>query len=317
MHLVILDGYTLNPGDLTWDALNKIAKITYYDRTPKDQIAARLTEADGVLTNKAPITAETIAACPKLKYISVTASGYNIIDLEATKKQGVVVTNVPGYSTQSVAQTVFALLLEITHHVGHHSDAVREGEWVRSADFSFSHYPLMELAGLKMGIVGFGATGQATGRIAHAFGMEVLVSSRSKPTFDGFPYRLTEMSELFQEADVISLHCPLTPATKGLVSWPLLEKMKRSAILINTARGPLLNEADVARALSEKVIAYAGMDVLSAEPPPADNPLLTAPNCLIVPHIAWASFAARQRLMHETVENVRAFIDQKPRNVVG
>jgi glycerate dehydrogenase len=317
MHLVILDGYTLNPGDLSWDELGKIAKITYHDRTPKDQIALRLAEADGVLTNKAPITAETLAACPNLKYIGVTASGYNIIDLESAKKHGATVTNVPGYSTPSVAQTVFALLLEITHHVGHHSDAVHSGAWANCADFSFAHFPLIELAGLKMGIVGFGATGQAVGRIAHAFGMEVLVASRSNPTFDGFPYQLTELTDLYREADVISLHCPLTPATKGLISWPQLEQMKRSAILINTARGPLLNEADVARALSEGIIAYAGLDVLSAEPPPADNPLLTAPNCFILPHVAWASSAARARLMHETVENVRAFIDGKPRNIIG
>ncbi len=317
MHLVIIDGFTLNPGDLTWDALGKIAKLTYHDRTPKDQIAARLVDADGVLTNKAPISAEVIAACPKLKYIGVTASGYNIIDLEAAKKHGVVVTNVPGYSTQSVAQTVFALLLEITHHVGNHSEAVHAGAWANCADFSFSNFPLIELAGLKMGVVGFGATGQAVGRIANAFGMEVLVANRSKPTFNGFPYQLREVADLFREADVVSLHCPLTPATKGLVSWPLLQTMKRSAILINTARGPLLNEADVARALKEGIIAHAGLDVLSAEPPPADNPLLSAPNCFILPHVAWASFAARQRLMHETVENVRAFLDGKPRNVVG
>ena len=317
MHLVILDGYTLNPGDLSWDALHKIAEITYYDRTPKDQIAVRLVDADGVLTNKVPISAEVIAACPKLKFIGVTASGYNIIDLEAAKKHGVAVANVPGYGTASVAQTVFALLLEITHHVGAHSEAVHRGDWAGCADFSFSHFPLIELAGLKMGVVGFGATGQAVGRIAHAMGMEVLVASRSKPTFNEFPYQLADVPELFREADVISLHCPLTPATKELVSWPLLQTMKRSAILINTARGPLLNEADVARALSEKIIAYAGLDVLSAEPPPASNPLLSAPNCFILPHVAWASFAARKRLMRETVENVKAFLEKKPRNLVG
>jgi glycerate dehydrogenase len=258
-----------------------------------------------------------MAACPRLKYIGVTASGYNIIDLEAAKKQGIVVTNVPGYSTMSVAQTVFALLLEITHHVGNHSEAVKSGAWARCADFSFSNFPVVELADLKMGIVGFGATGQATGRIAHALGMEVLVASRSKPTFGEFPYRVVELAELFRDSDVISLHCPLTPATKGLISWPVLQTMKRSAILINTARGPLLNEADVARALSEGVIAHAGLDVLSSEPPPADNPLLSAPNCFILPHVAWASFAARKRLMAETVENVRAFLDGTPRNVVG
>ena len=317
MHLVILDGYTLNPGDLTWDVINKLGKVTYFDRTPKDRIAAQIGEADAILTNKVPISAEVMAACPKLKYIGVTASGYNIIDLEAAKKHGVTVTNVPGYSTQSVAQTVFALLLEITHHVGHHAEAVRTGGWSRCADFSFQNFPVMELAGLKMGIVGFGAIGQATGRIANAFGMEVLVSSRSKPTLSEYPYTVVEVPDLFREADVVSLHCPLTPATKGLVSWSLLQTMKRSAILINTSRGPLLNEADVARALSEEVIAAAGLDVLSAEPPPLENPLLTAPNSFILPHVAWASFAARQRLMHETAENIRAFLDGKARNVVS
>jgi glycerate dehydrogenase len=216
-----------------------------------------------------------------------------------------------------VAQTVFALLLEITHHVGHHSEAVHTGAWTRCPDFTFANFPLIELSGLKMGIVGFGTIGQAVGRIANAFGMEVLASSRSKPAFDGFPYKWSDIPDLFREADVISLHCPLTPATKGLVSWPLLQTMKSSAILINTARGPLLNEADVARALKEGVISYAGLDVLSIEPPPADNPLLSAPNCFILPHVAWGSFAARKRLMHETVENVRAFLDGKPRNVVS
>jgi glycerate dehydrogenase len=317
MHLVILDGYTANPGDLSWDTLHSLAQITYYDRTPKDQVATRLADADGVLTNKVPISAEVMAACPRLKYIGVTASGYNIIDLEAAKKHGVTVTNVPGYSTQSVAQTVFALLLEITHNVGHHSEAVHTGAWTRCPDFSFSNFPVIELADLKMGIVGFGATGQAAGRIAHALGMKILVSSRSKPTFNEYPYTVLEVPELFREADVVSLHCPLTPATKGLISWPLLQTMKRSAILINTARGPLVNEADLARALKEGVIAHAGIDVLSAEPPPADNPLLGAPNCFILPHVAWGSFAARRRLIHEVAENVRAFLAKEPRNVVS
>jgi glycerate dehydrogenase len=194
---------------------------------------------------------------------------------------------------------------------------VKSGAWSRCADFSFSNFPVMELAQLKMGIVGFGATGQAAGRIAHALGMEVLVSSRSKPAFDGYPYRSVPLPDLLREADVVSLHCPLTPETKGMISWPVLQTMKRSAILINTARGPLLNEADVARALSEGVIAHAGLDVLSVEPPPPDNPLLSAPNCFILPHVAWGSFAARKRLMHETVENIRAFLEGKPRNVVG
>ena len=317
MRLIILDGQTLNPGDLSWQELEACADVVSYPRTSPAQVIERLREADAVLTNKVPLTAEVFAACPRLKYVGVTATGYNIIDLTAARAHQVVVTNVPGYSTDSVAQVVFALLLEITHHVGHHAARVAEGGWVKSADFSFTDYQLLELAGQTMGIVGFGQTGQAVGRIADAFGMKVIYSTRTKKEFSAFPARHVELPELFREADVISLHCPLTPETKQLVSWPLLTTMKPSAILINTARGPLLNEADVARALEENVIAWAGLDVLSAEPPPADNPLLSAPHCFILPHIAWASVAARKRLMREVVENVRSFTAGQPRNVIG
>jgi glycerate dehydrogenase len=292
MRLITLDGYTLNPGDLSWKEIESLAEVTYFPRTPAAKVASRLADADATLTNKVPITAETFATCPKLKYIGVTATGYNIIDLAAAKKAGVTVTNVPGYSTQSVAQVVFALLLEITHHTGHHAGRVAAGGWANSADFSFADFPLLELAGQTMGIVGFGEIGQAVGRIAHAFGMKVIYHSRTKKNFAEYPVTKVELADLFKEADVISLHCPLTPETKALVSWPWLQTMKRTSILINTARGPLLNEADVARALKEGVIAWAGLDVLSAEPPPADNPLLAAPNCFILPHIAWASVAA-------------------------
>jgi glycerate dehydrogenase len=317
MRLVTLDGHTLNPGDLSWKEIESLADVSYFPRTPAAEVAARLADADATLTNKVPITAETFAACPKLKYIGVTATGYNIIDLAAAKKAGVTVTNVPGYSTNSVAQVVFALLLEITHHTGHHAGRVAAGGWARCADFSFSDFPLVELAGQTIGIVGFGEIGQAVGRIAHAFGMKVIYHSRTKKNFTEYPVTKVDLADLFKEADVISLHCPLTPETKALVSWPLLQTMKRTSILINTARGPLLNEADVARALEEGVIAWAGLDVLSAEPPPADNPLLSAPNCFILPHIAWASVAARRRLMHEVVQNFRSFLAGKPRNVIG
>jgi glycerate dehydrogenase len=317
MRLVILDGQTLNPGDLSWQELEGLAEVAYYPRTSPAEIVERLRDADAALTNKVPVNADTFAACPKLRYVGVTATGYNIIDLAAAKKSGATVTNVPGYSTNSVAQVVFALLLEITHHTGHHAARVADGDWANCPDFSFADFPLLELAGQTMGIVGFGEIGQAVGRIAHAFGMKVIYHTRTKKEFSQYPATRVELADLFREADVISLHCPLTPETKNLVSWPLLQTMKRTAILINTARGPLLNEADVARALRENVIGWAGLDVLSAEPPPADNPLLSAPHCFILPHIAWASVAARRRLMHEVVENFRSFLAGKPRNVIG
>jgi len=316
MRLVVLDGHTLNPGDLSWKDLEALAEVVHYPRTPAAEVIERLQDADAALTNKVPLTAEVFASCPKLRYVGVMATGYNIIDVEAARKAGVTVANVPGYGTDSVAQTVFALLLEITHQIGHHAARVAEGGWVKSPDFSFWDFPLRELAGQTLGIVGFGEIGQAVGRIAHAFGMKVIYHTRTKKEFEEYPVRHVGLPELFREADVVSLHCPLTPATKHLVSWPLLQTMKSSAILINTARGPLLNEADVARALRENVIAWAGLDVLSAEPPPADNPLLAAPRCFIVPHIAWASVAARRRLLHEVVGNFRAFLEGKPRHVV-
>lgn len=317
MRLVILDGHTLNPGDLSWKGIEKLADVTYYPRSSPAEVVERLQDADAVLTNKVPLTAAMLEKCPKLRYIGVTATGFNIIDLAATKKAGITVTNVPGYSTNSVAQVVFALLLEITHHTGHHAGRVAEGGWAKCADFSFADFPLLELAGQTMGIVGFGQTGQAVGRIANAFGMKVIYHTRTKKDFTEFPATYVDLAELFRESDVVSLHCPLTADNKGLVSLPLLQTMKRTAILINTARGPLLNEADVARALHEGLIAWAGVDVLSAEPPPADNPLLSAPNIFILPHVAWASVAARKRLMHEVAENISAFIAGKPRNVIG
>jgi glycerate dehydrogenase len=317
MKLVILDGQTLNPGDLSWTEIEGLAEVAYYPRTPAAQIAERLQDAEAVLTNKAPLNAEVFAACPKLKYVGVTATGYNMIDLAAAKKAGATVTNVPGYSTNSVAQVVFALLLEITHHTGHHTAKVAAGGWAKCPDFSFSDFPLLELKDLTMGIVGFGDIGKAVGRIAHAFGMKVIYHTRTKKPFEEFPATYVELTEVFRQADVISLHCPLTADNKGLVSWPLLQTMKPTAILINTARGALINEADLARALKEKVIAAAGLDVLSAEPPPAENPVLGAPNCFILPHVAWASVAARKRLMHEVTENLRAFIEGKPRNAIG
>lgn len=315
MHTVILDGHTLNPGDLSWDELKRYGEVEVFPRTPENEIAGRLREADAVLTNKAPITAATIVSCPRLKYIGVTATGYNIVDVEAARKAGIVVTNVPGYGTESVAQTVFAILLEITHHAGHHARVVREGAWTRCPDFSFADYPIFELAGLTMGILGFGDIGRAVGRIAHGFGMKVIYHTRSPRDFDAYPARAVELDELFRASDVLSLHCPLTPETQEIISWPRLETMKRSAILINTSRGGLVNETDLARALREKIIAHAGLDVLSTEPPAPDNPMLTAPNCLVLPHLGWA--AARPRLMAESIANLKAWIEGKPRNVIG
>jgi glycerate dehydrogenase len=317
MRTVILDGHTLNPGDLSWAELEKYGEIEVYPRTAPGEVAARLHDADAALTNKVPITAETIASCAKLKYIGVTATGYNMIDMAAARGAKITVTNVPGYGTESVAQTVFALLLEITHQTGHHSRRVAEGAWTSCPDFSFVDFPLLELSGLTMGIVGFGEIGQAVGRIAHAFRMNVIYHTRTARPFDAYPARRVELDKLFREADVVSLHCPLTPETKNLVSWEWLRTMKPSAILINTARGALVNEADLARALRENVIAWAGLDVLSAEPPPDDNPMLTAPHCFILPHVGWATVAARHRLMTETLANFSAFCRGKPRNVIA
>jgi glycerate dehydrogenase len=317
MRLVILDGHTLNPGDLSWQEIESLTEVTYFDRTPAAQVAERLRDADAALTNKAPIGADVFAACPKLKYVGVTATGYNIVDVAAAKEAGATVTNVPGYGTATVAQVVFALLLEITNRTGHHAARVADGAWSQCPDFSFWDFPMLELKDLTIGIVGFGEIGQAVGRIAHAFGMKVIYNTRTKKPFDAFAAEYVALPELFQRSDVVTLHCPLTPENKGFIAWPLLQTMKPSAILINTARGPLLNEADVARALKEKVIAAAGLDVLSTEPPPADNPLLTAPNCFVLPHVGWASVAARKRLMREITENLRAYSAGQRRNVVG
>ena len=316
MRLVILDGHTLYGSAEACKDLEVFGEVVYYPRSAPGEVAERLRDADVALTNKVPISKEAIAASPKLRYIGVTATGYNMIDLEAARAAKITLTNVPGYSTDSAAQTVIALLLEITNQTGHHAARVAEGAWVKCPDFSFADFPLPELAGQTMGIVGFGEIGQAVGRIANAFGMKVIYNTRTKKSFDQYPVRYVDMAELFREADVVTLHCPLTPENKGFIAWPLLQTMKRSSILINTARGLLLNEADVARALKENVIAWAGLDVLSAEPPPADNPLLSAPHCFILPHLAWSGVSARKRLKSEIITNLRGFIDGQPRNVI-
>jgi glycerate dehydrogenase len=317
MNIVVLDGYTLNPGDLSWDALQQLGASCIHDRTPLELIAERARDAEVVLTNKTVLNRDTIQALPKLRYIGVLATGYNVVDIAAAKERGIPVTNVPDYGTPSVAQHTFALLLELTQHVGHHAETVRDGRWNRSADFCYWDFPLIELHGLTFGVIGFGKIGRAVAKLADAFGMKVLVHNRSRPKELPPHFEFVSLDELLGRSDVVSLHCPLTPENKQFINAQRLARMKPSAFLLNTSRGPLLDEAAVAAALNEGRIAGAGLDVLSIEPPKADTPLLTAKNCLITPHIAWATRAARSRLMDIAVENIRAFLDGSPRNVVN
>lgn len=316
MKIVVLDGFTLNPGDLSWDGLRALGECVIYDRTAPHETLARAADAEIVLTNKVELNREHITRLPKLRYISVLATGTNVVDLAAARERGIPVSNVPAYSTMSVAQATFALLLELTHHTGHHAQAVREGRWSQCPDFSFHDFPLVELAGLTMGVVGFGSIGRAVAEIARAFGMDVLAHNPSpKPAPPGV--RFVDVETLFRHSDVVSLHCPLTPQTRGLVNAARLALMKPTAFLLNTSRGPVVDEQALAAALNEGRLAGAGLDVLSVEPPPPDNPLLRARNCIITPHYAWATGAARRRLMQVTVENVRAFLAGHPQNVVN
>lgn len=307
MKIVVLDGYGLNPGDLSWKGMEALGELTVYDRTSPAELQVRAEGAQALVTNKTLITAEDMASLPQLKYIGVLATGYNVVDIEAAKARGIVVTNIPAYSTDSVAQMVFAHILNITQRVGYYADENVKGRWTNSADFCYWETNLVELAGKKMGIVGFGNIGQATARIAQAFGMEVCVYT-SKPQF-ALPSGIKKMTldELFAECDVVSLHCPLTPDTKEMVNAERLNIMKPNAILVNTGRGPLVNEQDLADALNEGKIAAAGLDVLSVEPSVKDNPLLGAKNCFITPHIAWATKEARMRLMDIAVNNLKSY----------
>lgn len=316
MKICVLDGFTLNPGDLSWDDLRQLGPCEIHDRTPGAEIIARATNAEVVLTNKTPLTRETIATLPQLKYIGVLATGTNVVDLAAAREREIPVTNVPAYSTPSVAQATFALLLELTNHVGHHSQRVRDGEWTRATDWCFWDFSLTELHDLTLGIVGFGRIGAAVAEIARAFGMKVIAhnpSAKAAPPF----VRFVDLDTLFRTSDVVSLHCPLTAQNKGFINAERLAQMKSSAFLLNTSRGPLVDEAALAEALNSGGIAGAAIDVLSGEPPPADNPLLAAKNCLITPHNAWGTRAARARLMHVAVDNVRAFLSGTPQNVVN
>ena len=313
--IVALDGYVLNPGDNPWDKVAALGELTVYDRTPQELLLERAKDADILLTNKTILDKSIIASLPRLRYISVLATGYNTVDVEAAGGRGIPVSNVPEYSTLTVAQHTFALILELTNQVGLHDTAVKEGEWSASLDYSFWKKPQIELAGLTLGIVGFGRIGRAVARIATAFGMRVITHTPRIPTNPPVPF--VSLDELFSTADVISLHCPQTPESKGFVSSSLLARMKRSALLINTSRGALINEHDLAAALDTGILAGAAVDVASQEPILPDNPLLSAQNCLITPHIAWASLAARQRLMAETANNVAAFLSGTPVNVVN
>jgi glycerate dehydrogenase len=313
--IVVLDGYTMNPGDLSWKLLEALGECAVYERTPPEKVLERARGARILLTNKVPFDRERLARLPDLEYIGVLATGYNIIDTAAARERGIVVTNVPAYATRSVSQLVFALVLELAHHVGHHARTVREGRWTASKDFAYWDYSLVELEGLVMGIVGFGRTGRAVADLARAFGMRVLVHTRTPTTGPGVEF--VDLATLLRRSDVVSLHCPLTPQTEGLVNAKRLALMKPTAFLINTSRGPVVNERDLAEALSAGRIAGAGLDVLSTEPPKADNPLLAAKNCIITPHFAWATRAARERLMKTVVANVRAFLAGRPQNVVN
>ena len=317
MKIVVLDGYGLNPGDLSWDAVSQLGELTVYNRTSSEEVIERSAGAEAILTNKTVITAEIMEALPDLKYIGVLATGYNVVNIDAAREKGIVVTNIPAYSTPSVAQMVFAHILNIAQQVQHHSEEVRKGRWTNNADFCFWDTPLIELREKKIGLVGLGHTGFNTARIAIGFGMQVTAYT-SKSSLQLPPeIKKRTLDELFSECDIVSLHCPLTDETKELVNAERLRLMKPTAILINTGRGPLVNEQDLADALNAGKLYAAGLDVLSSEPPKADNPLLTARNCYITPHIAWASLEARTRLMDILVENIKAFQAGKPVNNVA
>jgi len=318
MKIVVLDGHALNPGDLSWEGLRAIGELQVFDRTPDDQIVARAQDAEIVLINKTHLSAETLRQLKKIRYVGVLATGYDNADVRVARELGITVTNVPTYGTASVGQFTFALLLELFHHVGLHSEATRAGEWSRSQDFSFWKTPLIELAGKTIGIVGLGQIGRRVAELAVAFEMRVVASDEVKRPVPAWPgFRWYEVDELLANSDVVSLHCPLLPQTQGIINARSLAKMKPSAFLINTSRGPLIVEQDLADALNGGRLAGAALDVLSSEPPAADNPLLRAKNCIVTPHIAWATKEARTRLLEAAVANLRAFVDGHPVNVVN
>jgi len=317
LKIVVLDGYTLNPGDLSWDGLEAAGDLIIYDYTEKSDIYARAVGAEILFTNKTPLNAEMMDQLPGLRYIGVLATGYNVVDVKAAAERGIIVTNIPTYGTNSVAQMVFALLLEMCHHVQLHSDAVFKGEWTQNRDFCFWKTPLIELSGKTIGIVGFGRIGRQVAKIAEAFGMRILAQDKFHGEASGLAsFAWVELDDLLRQADVVSLHCPLFPDTAGLINQASIAMMKPSALLINTSRGGLIVDQDLADALNSGRIAGAALDVLSVEPPPADNPLLYAKNCLITPHISWATAEARSRLMDIAVDNLKAFLAGTPVNVI-
>ena len=317
MKIVILDGYALNPGDLSWECLNRFGDVTVYDRTPAELIIPRIGDAEIILLNKTPVTEETLAACPSVKLICVLATGYNVVDCDAARKRGIPVCNVPAYGTAAVAQFTFSLLLELCNAVGHHSDSVHKGDWCRSIDFCYWQTPQMELAGKTMGIIGFGRIGRAVGTIAKAFGMRVIAYNRSHCAEGEAIGEYVDLDTLFRQSDIISLHCPMTPQTEGIINASSIAKMKDGAILLNTARGQLVIEEDLAAALTAGKLRGAAVDVVTKEPMEAANPLLNAPNCIITPHMAWSPVESRQRIMDCTVNSIQAYLDGNPVNTVN
>ncbi|MHB9125419.1 MAG: D-2-hydroxyacid dehydrogenase [Armatimonadota bacterium] len=318
MRIVILDGYTLNPGDLSWAELQELGELKVYERTSKELILERSEGSEVLFTNKTPLDRDAIMSLPKLRYIGVLATGYNVVDVKVAAERDIVVTNIPTYGTHSVVQMTFALLLERARMVWEHSEAVRNGEWASNPDFCFWKHPQVELAGKTMGIVGFGRIGRQVASIADAFGMRVLAYDAVRaepPSLTDFAW--ADLPELLSQSDVVSLHCPLFPETEGIINSKTLALMKSTAFLINTSRGPLVVESDLANALNSGIIAGAGLDVLSLEPPKADNPLLTAKNCIITPHISWATYEARSRLLKTALDNLKTFLSGRPENVVS
>lgn len=316
MKIVILDGYALNPGDLSWDSIKKLGECSFYDRTSPAEVLERASGADALIINKVVISKTLIDQLPQLKYIGVTATGYNVVDIQAVVERNITVTNIPAYSTDSVAQLVFSHILNVANRVQLHATSVGNGEWTKCPDFSYSKSPQVELAGKTLGIVGYGQIGQKVAKIGQAFGMKVIFQNRSEKT--NLPSEIVQksLSEVFMESDFVSLNCPLTAENKEFVNRALLDKMKPAAVLINTGRGGLINEQDLADALNSGRIAAACLDVLSTEPPAGDNPLITAKNCFITPHIAWATFEARQRLLNITFDNLNSYIAGMPKNVI-
>ena len=316
MKIVVLDGYTLNPGDITWAPLEKLGNLIIFDRTPEDEIVSRIGDAEIILTNKTPITAETMAACPNLKYIGVLATGYNIIDVENARSKGIVVANVPGYSTMAVAQLTFAFLLEFCHHVQKHSDSVMAGDWIKSEDFAYWHYPMMELEGKTLGLIGFGQIAKQVARLGRAYGMQVIATRRNNKTEDA-DIPIVSLEQILAQSDVISLHCPQTGETTGMINAAAINKMKKGALLINTARGGLVVDTDLKKALEAGHLAGYAADVLAKEPMQPEHPLLGVDDVLLTPHIAWAPKQTRIRLMQMTAENLQAYLQGQPKNVVN